>query len=287
MSNRVPIRLVDDQWNMTDRMVEFSGITGMDTVITDFVPTHVFADPFGQLSDATTDYYEVIHGTGTRDMSDVYFKLETKQIADSALFFISHNWVEPDTLGTNLPGLTLSTSRYWTVDGIFPVGFQAKGSFFYSRFNELDGDIITSSLDSLVILYRPSAAYPWQSVNFTKQGLWTTGWFHVDNLQAGQYAIASWDAQYAGVSDKAKEIHFMQVFPNPSQDSPQIKIQLKGPWTIQVNDSQGKIVYEKIGRGDKTFQVPEKYMKPSGVYFISLLNRDQQLISREKWIRSR
>jgi hypothetical protein len=282
-NNRVRIRLADDQWNFADRMVEFSGMNGVDQVTVPFVPTHIFVDPEAVLADATTDYYSTIKNTGLINYADAYFKLDVNQVSDSALFFVTHNWVAPDTDGTAHPGLHLSSSRYWTVEGIFPAGFDAQGQFFYSRFNELDGDIINSSLDSMVILYRPGAGHPWQSVGFTRQGIWTTGWLKVDHLQPGQYALASWDAQYAGIEGKEEKAN-IRIYPNPTQDYFYVEVPVSEQWTVKVSDTSGRLLDIFRGSGWQKLRLGEKYFYQNGVYFITVYDGKNQLIHREKLV---
>lgn len=284
MSNRVNVRFANDNWEFTDRVIEFSGVTGMDTAIIDFLPTKIFVDPNGTLADATTDYFEIIRTTGSKSFSDSYFKLDTKQINDSALLYITHHWVAPDTQGTNLTGLNFSTSRYWTVEGIFPQGFNATGQFFYSRNGELDGDVLVSALDSLVILYRPSVGTPWQSVNFTKQGIWSTGWLNVENLKIGEYAIAVWDEQYAGINDNAKSESSLEIFPNPAKDFAQISVYQKDNWKLQLTDYQGRNLYEFSGNGNKKLIISSELIQSNGVYFLSLFNSEGNILKTEKLI---
>ncbi|MBN2745371.1 MAG: T9SS type A sorting domain-containing protein [Bacteroidales bacterium] len=284
-SNRVWVRFADDNWNFADRMMEFSGFTGSDTAHLSFNPTMVFVDPNAFLSDATTDYYEVVYDAALHNFSDAYFKADVQQITDSALLFVTHHWVEPDTDGTNLTGLHISKSRYWTVDGIFPQGFNLTGQFFYSKYSELDDEIILNSFDSLVILYRPSAGHPWQSVPFTKQGMWATGWIHVPNLQKGQYAIAMWEAQYAGWAKTHQNAPDLLIFPNPSSSDFSINIASSSSWTMQILDVNGRLVYSHEGKGSTTLRIADEVIPSAGVYQIVLKDFHSSAIISKRMVK--
>lgn len=286
VNNRITVRFADQNWNFADRVLEFSGFTGSDTANLNFQPHFVFTDPDGVLADATSDYYETIKTTGIFNYADAYFKIDTKKINDSALLFITHHWVAPDTDGTNLPGLTISGSRYWSVEGIFPTGFNANGQFFYSKTGEFDPDIITSSLDSLVILYRPSAGKPWQSVNFSRQGLWSTGWMIVDNLLPGEYTLAVWDAQHAGISNHDINENWLNVFPNPAIDYSVLEINYQKNWSLQIVDIQGKILDSLSGTGSTKLNLTQKKFEQGGVYFLKLFSEKGETIATKKlvWI---
>jgi hypothetical protein len=151
------------------------------------------ADPDEKLSDATTDFAKTIKTTGESEYPQTYFSALVEQITDSAFLRITHNWVAADSFALSQPGLRVSDSRYWTVEGIFPLGFKAKGKFRYGSEKGLDNTLITAPEDSLVILYRPGAGHPWQATSFTVSGSWSAGTITVETLQKGEYTLAARD----------------------------------------------------------------------------------------------
>jgi aminopeptidase N len=140
-----------------------------------FAPEAVMMDLEEKLCDATTDYFQTVNSTGEYEFPNTFFNIDVEQITDSAFFRVTHNWAPPDSLKTPVPGLRLSDYRYWKIDGIFPEDFIATGRFCYNRNNYLDNTLILSLTDSVVILYRSSPAEDWQSINFTKVGIWMIG----------------------------------------------------------------------------------------------------------------
>ncbi len=283
--NRIYVRAADKQWKFKDRLLQFSGSTGMDTMVVDFAPDFLMIDPEEQLADATVDYLKTVNTTGLIDMMDAYFRLDVKQINDSALLRITHNYAAPDTAGTMLPGLKISSHRYWTVKGIFPQGFDATGRFFYSKFNELDDDLIVNSQDSLVILWRRGAGDRWHKINFTRMGPWTTGYFYVDHLKQGEYAVAVWDAQHAGFAKNQKAPEdFFTVSPNPTKGAVKIRVEDVKNWKIKVYDTAGRQVALLKGGNSKSkrFRIGGKLMP--GIYFFVLYDSFDNIIDKRKII---
>ena len=243
-SNRIPITFMDDNWNRIDTVIEFSNQSGMKSFSLTFKPTAVFCDLDERLADATTDYAPIITQTGLLDYSLSYFKLDVKQINDSAQFQITHNWVAPETLGVNYPGLRISTRHYWTVNGVYPANYDATGSFRYYRATDLDNDIILSRYDSLIMLYRPHAGVPWQRIAFNKVGSWVVGYMEIANLKNGEYTLAAYDFNFLSIdSDYTKSSNLkFSISPNPSAGQFHFVLNDDFPAYIVIYDSVGKEV---------------------------------------------
>ena len=95
--------------------------------------------------------------------------LTVQSIVDSAFVRIEHNYVAPDGFKNCCPPYRLSPDRYWRVDGVLPSTFKAKANFFYdgrtaatSGNQWLDHGLMTTSEDSLVLMYRKNASHDWQ-----------------------------------------------------------------------------------------------------------------------------
>jgi aminopeptidase N len=215
-SNKIELTFMDDSWNQHDETVFFDGATGMQTFVVPFEPDIIIPDFHENQSDAITDHKQTIKEAGNVNFTKTYLELQVESVGDSAFVYVGHQWAPPDPLKTPVQGLTLSDYRYWIVDGIMPEGFNATGVFWYNRNTYLDDGIITSAADSVVIMYRPSPAYDWQFIDFTKIGLWNIGKLYVDNLQKGEYTIAVADETFVGVKQqkKGKGLH---VYPNPGE----------------------------------------------------------------------
>jgi aminopeptidase N len=245
-ANHLEISFLDSNWQTITDTITFSGVTGYKTFHLPFSPVEVMADANEKLSDATTDIAKTLKTTGEYDFSQTYCKVLVDQISDSALVRITHNWVAADSLAVPQPGLRISDSRYWTVEGIFPADFKAKGKFTYSRATTLDLTLITSSKDSLVMLYRTGAGQPWRGTSFSRIGPWTAGIITVDTLQRGDYTLAVWDRLFLDQSEKSGvKTGFMNIYPNPASHAVNIDFDAPDKTLLCVFDTLGKQVSKK------------------------------------------
>ena len=190
-ANHLEITFMDKKWQKITDTIVFSGAAGHKTFHLPFSPEEVMADMDEKISDATTDEFKTIKSIGEYNYQQSFFNLMVEKITDSALVRVTHNWIAPDYLNLVEPGFRISDSRYWTVEGILPVGFKAKGEFIYDNSVGLDKSLITSTKDSLVILYRSGAGQPWKETSFIRKGTGTEGTITVNNLQKGEYALGN------------------------------------------------------------------------------------------------
>ncbi|HNX42922.1 MAG TPA: M1 family aminopeptidase [Bacteroidales bacterium] len=267
-SNHLEVTFMNDQWQQYSDTLIFSGLTGSKVFSVPFEPVAVMADLNQKISDATTDYAATIKTTGELEFPDTYVKVITGAVPDSAFVRITHNWVEPDSLKTPLTGLRLSDSHYWKVEGIFPEGFKAKAKFFYSKSN-LDNNLLLSSADSLVLLYRPGPAYEWYGVPFTQIGGWNIGFLEAETLARGEYTLAVWDAQYAGQTEK-NQLRNLHIFPNPARNSCSFETTSPSPCRVTIYNSTGNRVKAfMIKAGNNTTRWDTRNEAP-GLYFVHL-----------------
>ncbi len=195
-ANVLEITFMDKNWHKITDTLMFSGITGRKTFRLPFLPVAALIDPDEKISDATTDVALVLKGNGEFDFPNTFSKVTVEQIKDSAFVRITHNWVASDSINIPHPGLRISDSRYWTVEGILPPEFKASGKFAYNYSSGLDKTLLEYSTDSLVMLYRPGAGYAWKETAFKREGSGMNGTITVDKLQTGEYSLAVWDRKY-------------------------------------------------------------------------------------------
>jgi aminopeptidase N len=282
-ANHLGITFMGNNWQaITDTLI-FSGVTGSKTFHLPFVPAQVMADFDEKISDATTDEYKILKSTGEYDYTETFSKVIVDQIADSAMVRITHNWVPADSLLIPQPGLRVSDSRYWTVEGILPHGFKSKGKFTYNRAVSLDITLITNSKDSLVMLYRPGAGHMWRGTAFTRQGGWFAGTLTVDTLQKGEYALAVWDRLYLSKNEinpvKKSLIH---IYPNPAVEHVNVEIDVSSKAVLCIYDTLGKqFGRRRLNPGMNNF-IWEKPGNSSSVYFFSVLDMQDNLLERKK-----
>jgi len=282
-ANHLEVTFMDSTWQKSIDTIVFSGITGNKTFHLPFSPVTVMADLDEKISDATTDVAKTLKSTGEYDYQQTFSKVLVEQIADSALVRITHNWVAADSLSVPQPGLRISDSRYWTVEGIFPPGFQAKGKFSYNRAVSLDLTLLLNPKDSLVILYRPGAAYTWRGTTFTRQGGWFAGTISVDTLQKGEYTLGVWDRLYLDTKayNPVKDSH-MKIYPNPSENQVNIQIDFANKVILSIYDSLGKLVETQIFSPGVNTIIWQNPGMSSSVYYFKLLDLQGNLMESNK-----
>jgi aminopeptidase N len=282
-ANHLEISFLDANWQSNTDTIVFSGITDSKTFHLPFSPIAVMADADEKISDATTDVSKTIKTTGDYEFEQTFSRVIVDQIADSALVRVTHNWVAADSLIFPQSGLRVSDSRYWTVEGIFPQGFKAKGKFNYNRAASLDLTLITNSQDSLVILYRKGAGHQWEGTKFTRQGGWFAGTITVDTLKTGEYTLAIWDRQYLNTKDnKTDKIHLLNIYPNPAKEQVIIEIESKKKAIFSIYDSLGKEVFRKgFNPGSSNFKWTNPN-KTSSVFIMKLIDSEGNMIESRK-----
>lgn len=218
LNNKVELLFMNAYWQTFRTVVTFNGPSDQVVVEVPFIPSVVFVDPEEKLCDATTDELRMIRSPGKQSFPEMMFEAEVIHAGDSAILQAGHQWVPPDPLYEAKPGFRLSNYRYWTVKGVFPASFTAKGKFFFSRFSNLDGQVILSPYDSVVLMYRPGPGLMWQTIPFMRDGLTYQGWLITDSLKQGEYTIGVWDQAYLETGEQQEKAP-LRIFPNPSDGS--------------------------------------------------------------------
>ena len=281
-SNIVEVTFMDSNWNTFTDTIHFSGKTGCSVKQVPFAPEAVMMDLEEKLCDATTDYFQTVNSTGEYEFPNTFFNIDVEQITDSAFFRVTHNWAPPDSLKTPVPGLRLSDYRYWKIDGIFPEDFIATGRFCYNRNNYLDNTLILSLTDSVVILYRSSPAEDWQSINFTKVGIWMIGNLYVDSLQKGEYTLAVWDTQVGNDETSSKKENKIKVYPNPSHDIFNIEFSIEEESLLEIFNTNGVMIKSIKIKPEQNYIKWKPCGIPEGTYIIQINSGNNKIAGWEK-----
>ncbi len=289
----VPIQLTfrDASWNVHHTQIQVSGEQQHFTLIVPFLPSYAALNEDERISDAITASNLVIHSPGLKDLSYANFQVTVQSVSDSALLRVSHNWVAADAL-VEAAHITVSPDRYWKVEGIRTDAFTATAKFLYNGSttgsgyldNELMGNpgSVAFTEDSLVLLYRRSAAELWREYprySLAVQGSKTdkSGAVVIDSLAMGEYALGL-KTGTVSVSEKVAE-SLLAVYPNPASE--EVQVEWKGPlsegYRIQLSDMQGRVVYNAPLRQGR--QVIPLSGLSRGHYLISVLNGIRYLSS--------
>ncbi|MBU1718953.1 MAG: T9SS type A sorting domain-containing protein [Bacteroidetes bacterium] len=301
-NNRVEITFMDENWQKHTELASFSGQTGHVQFIVPINPVCVMADLYEKICDATTDNYSTISQTGLYEFPHTYFTIDPQQLPDSAFVRVTHNWVRPEGFRTPHPGVFLSVNRYWKIESVVPDGFHAKGKFRYSKMtgastlSQLDNELITNSIDSLLLFYRPNAGTDWQQTSFVRSGTTNLGYLIADTILPGEYAFAirDWDCPLDTVINHDTLINpdtlgikktgqllspALHIFPNPTS----------GTFTVEFASATNRHleIADLTGRKVKNISIPdsaenlELSMKsfPPGSYVVSVFTEHKKLQS--------
>lgn len=280
-NNKIELTFFDNNWNKYTDTIYFSGQYGNTTFDLPFAPDFIIADLDEKIADATVDNYKIIKTTGTHNFTDTYFIADVTQITDSVFVRVENSWVSPDPFKNTLPCIVLSNHRYWKIDGIFSLNnFNAKGRFYYSKLNYLDNQLITSHVDSLVILYRKTTADDWQIVPSIRSGSTTSGYLIIDTLQKGEYVLGIKACNHPlGINESNENINSnLKVFPNPSESTFYFKFNNPFPATLNIYNYSGKLINTIDVSANQGEALWDSNNQSAGTYLVVLNERNSNKI---------
>ncbi len=278
--NVLDVSFVDEHMNIITDTVHFSGETGHSQKSLPFYPKAVMLDLYERIDDATLDNYKIFTQTGSHIFPDTYFKLYIDSLPDTSLVRATLHMVAPDSLKTAVPGLRLSQRRYWSIVEVVDEGFKARGRFYYDHSQYLDENLIRTSNDSVVILYRKTSANDWKGIPQTRYGIWSLGYIYVDQLKAGEYTLAVWDKQTVGIKKHTLEKIKIKIYPNPTHGFLNIEMPENGQYRVGIFDWQARLL--------KRFRFKGKYIHfnintiafASGVVYVMIYRNNKLLKSQ-------
>ncbi len=248
-----------------------------------FEPTWIAIDRNEKMMDAIADFELPITTTGTKYFleTNVTCNVQNSGSGDNILR-VEHHFVAPDDFKFN-PGIRISDYHYWSVDGLISPNFRTKATFSYDGSTNgssgyLDNTLITAKEDSLVLLYRTSAANDWQKETALvhNPGSLTDkrGNFIVDSLKKGEYCLGYLDYRVQGINCKNKPAKAqLAVFPNPANNRIHIRFDLDGgekAW-MQLTDPLGKIANRMEVFAHQQEVSIDTFGLPAGLYYLTLL----------------
>jgi aminopeptidase N len=224
-----------------------NGITSFNHII---APVDIWIDPNQKTADAIINGYAVMKNTNNYSILHTNVTITPTILADSLEVFVEHHLIGPDQLFKENPIYRVSPNHYWTIHIPYLYNNSSvKARFIYNRsqYNTSDPSDLpllstSSSVDSLVLVYRKNSHEPWQIVNFTKTGSQISGYLVTDNAKAGDYAFAISDP-ITNIEQTINDDNDFYIFPNPANDL--VNIKSSSPGTIQIFSTLGELIYEQ------------------------------------------
>lgn len=307
LGNNVPVTIsyFNENWQRIDETILVSGAcTSCERSFAGFKPVYIALDFNEQLQDAITDEWRVVKNNSTIDFGTAKAKLTFNSVNDSALVRIEHNWVAADAMQTSIPGLHLHNYRYWTIDGLFDsTTLSADARFDYNGTNNqnngyLDNSFITTSEDSLVVMYRKDGNAEWAYADSFK--IFTlgpannkVGYAMVYGIRKGQYALAIRNTQqpdtavaqapciYSSIGGTGQVLKPFRVYPNPSYSNVQLEFTGNTFKAWQLADLSGRILKAGSIESSDTAAMLTVDDVASGIYFISLQTHSNRFITQK------
>jgi len=228
--NDIPLEITffDALFNQHTETVLMDGVKKSFSFQLPFSPEFAVINAFNGICEAKTNGFHKITKPATYNFGNGLMNLVVSNLTDSALVFVEHNWVGPDNSNTITQGIRFSDYRYWTVRGVFPSLFSAKGRLSYNgtEGNMNGADYLDHTLkiineDSLVLLYRENINSSWRiydnynMISGSKSD--KIGIIEINNFKAGDYCIGIRDYKVDNASViKHSEI---MVYPNPTENN--------------------------------------------------------------------
>ena len=252
-----------------------------------FVPQYVVVDYHNAISDASTSDTATLHKKGLIDMDQAYCKVSVGEAnsAPRAWVHVAHHFAHPT--GDTLDGIVRMADRYWQVSGNVPWEGDVQGRFFYNQgsigssgaaYLDLGFYEKRQTLDSMALMYRPTAQEPWQLVSRKRtSGSSVTNGYFTARLFPGQYALAVIDSNLLSVS-APQEKPILRLSPNPTAS--EFRIQMGGyekNFDVSIIDSMGRkvMILNAVSDGDII-----RTDLPAGTYIVLIQNNFLSLQSQ-------
>lgn len=225
-----------------------------------FVPVNALVDLDERLSLAITCDRDTLTTTGTRTYGHADLRLTVNSLPAAATLDMQEYWVAADDAAAEAHAYVVSPDRWWRVSGTLPVGADVDCRITFDGRSTgsapIDVGLVADAAgvafheDSLVVLYRADASWPWTAVPgaiVNTIGSATDGFGRVDfnGFVPGDYALG-WRKSAVGIRPGGSVVHEgWSYFPNPSQGRVFLEWNGERPapeGTFEVLDSTGKQV---------------------------------------------
>ncbi len=276
--------------------ITVSGPISTFTLAVPFNPVFVALNLDEKIGEAIAPDTLLTNTTGVYDMTNSRFFININVLPDSAFLYFEHNFAPPDKVKDTSLHYYISPYRYWKFSGIIPTGFKATAQLYFdgtrslSFVNKVEGGFLDTALtvhtaDSIILLYRPGAAYDWKEFSkYTKHktGLYY-GYMQLDSVPTGEYAFANGVSTVLGI-EETKNIakNNLLVYPNPATDNTTINFtEATTSEYLNLYDMDGRLIQTvKLVQGQTNFVLSTTGLK-NGVYLLSLFDNGKELAKQE------
>jgi hypothetical protein len=273
--------LFDEQYNSVSARGLMSGKTGTLSVQSSFNPTYVLLYEQNEQAHARTRDVLRVKETGSHDLKNMYWDINVTSVSDSAFAVFDHIWSVPDPIKKwSEKAYKMSNYHYWKVHGIGLSNLEMNAEFKYdgrtssSNAGFFDMDLLSTTEDSLMLLYRMNATGDWNeyeyySLNNLGNATDAFGIVTLSKVLPGEYVLANKDVSVLGVKPTAQNA--VNIYPNPAKstlivnlvgyDSCELKvIDMNGALvkTASIQNGENQISIERLAAGNYIIQLSQK-----------------------------
>ena len=285
-STRLPVTFFSSNGQQSKFWIESEEASTLHTIRLPFVPAYYVIDYDMEISDAATLAVFKRHQAYSNEL--VHFRYSGDLPADAPMV-VEHHWGRPWDL-EGVEGIIRPANRYWMVRGPVEQYDGVQGLFHYLReggstndYAHLDRGFISkiASVDSVVMFYRSHVNDVWQAISHRHTGT-HEGYFVVDNLRPGEYALAVADTNLLSIADPSAfdgQRMSMVLFPNPVAQGEALTLEVPTDesFTVRIVDTAGRRVWQR--RGCRNGQSISPRLA-SGTYMVEIENKNVSLQSK-------
>ena len=270
-NNRVEVTFVGEDGSLHTEMAHWDGVEGEQVFTLDAAPVAAYADYYNHFLDAKLDKNLTTTAPVNFSQSDVVIAVQS--VTDSVRLRIEGHFVAPED-DPEIPYLTLSTRHYWKVLNQEFGPSETEGRFDYFYGSSMDGDILHSTNDSAVLLYRADIHDSWHTIPYERQGNWKNGTFIVTDPPTGEYTIGAIDVILLGVNETESSL---LLYPNPAHETATLRWNGLDSGVIHLYNEQLQLVKTHPYTHCEQATFPVNDLVP-GLYFIERQGTIQKLI---------
>lgn len=271
----VSITFFDSDWTEETLQMRASGEFSDATFTLPFEPVMSVINHDQTLNMGRMNRSYSITESGNQNVGSIdLFALNVEEPGDSALLNIVHHWTAPDA--SSNPEIVMSNTHYWTVRGILPDEFTMNSIVrFYGGSEDLDFDLVQAGVETVQLMYRPSADSEWEIYpNATITPFGNGGLARAEPFLPGDYAFANVfiDVATENILEQAE----IKVSPNPAQEWLHLEIdfpEAASDYEVQLYDLNGKLLRSE--QYAKSPQVEADWSLtgiPAGTYVLYIRN---------------
>lgn len=257
-------------------------------------PLMVVVDRDEKISDAVTEKEIWVRKSNNYSYSIALASVTTNAntTTDSTLLRIEHHFSAPVPSSIPYANLHASGSRYWRVMGTWTdsvlnasMGIQYDGTTpggFATGW--LDNDIIKTTEDSLVLLYRPNASADWVIYPYYQKTAGNVndkrGNITLNGIKKGEYVFAMYDRSL-GIDKphKGKTQGKLNIYPNPANGL--VKIEFDDVYSetqLNITDQAGRTIQNTTLYAGQNFVEIDTLNWKAGIYYVSIANNSKKLV---------